>query len=147
MIYQNNTTLILFDDSNVPVIELSNNFVDPSGVVSNLIPDPKYSFDFRNGSTTTYDQVSNVVATAYGGVTFSSNGASLDGTNDYIETTNNISISGEVSFELYMAFTPQGTDDPGILGVINETNDNGFLVSNANQNYTETPQGLSLIHI
>ena len=140
LIYQNNTKLILYDDSDVPVIELSNNFVDPSGVASNLIPDPKYSFDFRNGSTTTYDQVSNVVATAYGGVTFSSNGASLDGTNDYIETTTNISISGEVSFEFYIQFTPQGTDDPGVIYVISDDND-GLSITNSNQTYAETPQG------
>ncbi len=142
LINQRSTKLILYDESNTPVIELSNNLMESGYVVNNSYtgPMPKYSFDFRNGSTITNDQISNVVATAYNGVTFNSNGASLNGSNQYIESTSSMSISGEVSFEFYIQFTPQGTSDPGVIYVISDDND-GLSILNVNQSYTETPQG------
>ena len=142
LINQRSTKLILYDESNTPVIELSNNLMESGYVVNNSYtgPIPKYSFDFRNGSTITNDQISNVVATAYNGVTFNSNGASLNGSNQYIESTSSMSISGEVSFEFYIQFTPQGTSDPGVIYVISDDND-GLSIFNMNQSYTETPQG------
>ena len=46
--YQKTTKLILFDDSNIPIVELSNNILDHT--ISSLIPEPKYSFDFRDST-------------------------------------------------------------------------------------------------
>ena len=76
-----NIKLTLFDDSNVPFIELSGNEITTSNDLINSIGDPTYYWDFRVASSTSItDSVGGLTATYMNGITSSvANGAYFAG--------------------------------------------------------------------